>query len=212
VIFHDAIRTDSNAHLECIYAADVQGFTVRNSQFRNCAIMDLFITKLSGVNPRDVLIENNFFDITGSHGGSPSKGYYSLVVANHLDNATNFTIRNNSFAESMSIDSGSLSNFNVEGKRRAAVHLPLRRQLRRQRLDVAQLLVVRPPGRLGLQGRPQLRPPPQRGSRRRRRDDGRHLTGHRHRRADPARRGPARRGRRRVRQLDHPAAGRHDRA
>ena len=115
VIFHDAVRTDPNAHLECIYAADVQRLTVRNSQFRNCAIMDLFITKLSGVNPRDVLIENNFFDKTGSHASSLSKGYYSLVIANHLNNATNFTVRNNSFAESMSIDAGSLSNFKVEG-------------------------------------------------------------------------------------------------
>jgi hypothetical protein len=115
VIFHDAVRTDENAHLECIYAADIQGLTVRNSQFRNCAIMDLFITKLSGVNPRGVVIENNFFDKTGSHSNALSKGYYSLVVANHLDNATNFTIRNNSFNESMSIDAGTVSNFRVEG-------------------------------------------------------------------------------------------------
>jgi hypothetical protein len=115
VIFHDAVRTDPAAHLECIYAADVQRFTVRNSQFRNCAIMDLFITKLSGVNPRDVLIENNFFDITGSHSNSLSKGYYTLMVASHLDNATNFTIRNNSLAEGMSIDAGSVTNFKIEG-------------------------------------------------------------------------------------------------
>jgi hypothetical protein len=115
VIFHDAVRTEESAHLECLYAADVQRFTVRNSQFRNCAIMDLFITKLSGVNPRDVLIENNFFDKTGSHAGGLSEGFYALMVADHLDNATNFTIRNNSFLESLSVSSGSVSNFQVVG-------------------------------------------------------------------------------------------------
>jgi hypothetical protein len=115
VIFHDAVRQTEGAHLECIYAADVQRFTVRRSQFRNCAIMDLFLTKLSGVDPRDVLIENNFFDATGSHSNSLSRGYYSLMVANHIGNASNFTIRNNSFGQAMALDAGSFAATRVVG-------------------------------------------------------------------------------------------------
>jgi hypothetical protein len=113
VVIHDAVRTDDAAHLECMYAADVQQFTVRNSQFRNCAIMDLFFTKLSGVNPKDVVVENNFFDKTGSHSGALSAGYYSLSVSSNLDTAANFLIRNNSFLQSMTIDTPTLSNVRV---------------------------------------------------------------------------------------------------
>jgi hypothetical protein len=113
VVIHDAVRTDESAHLECMYAADVQQFTVRNSQFRNCAIMDLFFTKLSGVNPKDVVVENNFFDKTGSHSTALSAGYYSLSVSSNLDTAANFLIRNNSFLQSMTVDTPTLSNVRV---------------------------------------------------------------------------------------------------
>jgi hypothetical protein len=116
VVFHDAVRTDTSSHLECIYAADVQRFTVRNSQFRNCAIMDLFFTNLSGVDPRDVLVENNFFDRTGSHAGqyaANSRGYYSLMVSGSVQVASNFTIRHNSFAQSPLIDPGSIAGVRV---------------------------------------------------------------------------------------------------
>jgi hypothetical protein len=115
VIFHDAVRQTEGAHLECIYAADVQYFTVRRSQFRNCAIMDLFLTKLSGVDPRNVLIENNFFDATGSHANSLSRGYYALMVANHIGVASNYIIRNNSFGQAMALDAGSFNGTRVVG-------------------------------------------------------------------------------------------------
>ena len=115
VIFHDAVRQTEGAHLECVYAADVQRFVVRRSQFRNCAIMDLFLTKLSGVDPKNVLIENNFFDATGSHANGLSRGYYALMVANHIGNASNLTIRNNSFGQAMALDAGSFTATRVVG-------------------------------------------------------------------------------------------------
>ena len=48
VVFHDAIMTpggeDSGVHMECVYAIVVPHFTVRNSTFRDCSVMDLFFT------------------------------------------------------------------------------------------------------------------------------------------------------------------------
>ena len=47
VVFHDAVMTRTartGVHMECVYAIVVPGFTVRNSTFRDCAIMDLFFT------------------------------------------------------------------------------------------------------------------------------------------------------------------------
>ena len=48
VVFHDAVMTPageaSGVHMECVYAIVVPGFTVRNSIFRDCSVMDLFFT------------------------------------------------------------------------------------------------------------------------------------------------------------------------
>jgi hypothetical protein len=104
VVFHDAVRTQEGVHLECLYAADVQRFTVRNSAFRNCAVMDLFLTKLSGVDPKDVTVENSFFDRTGSHGGDVSKGYYSLMIGGAISSVTGLVLRNNSFNQPFTFD------------------------------------------------------------------------------------------------------------
>ena len=95
VDFHDAIATDPNAHLECVWAGDVQGFTVRNSLFRNCAYFGLFITHLYGTEPKDVLIENNVFERTFQANGQ--KAPYAMMVADWLSKMENFTFRNNTF-------------------------------------------------------------------------------------------------------------------
>ena len=112
VVFHDAVRTVDGAHLECLYAADVQNFTVRNSQFRNCAVMDLFFTKLSGVDPRGITIENNFFDRTGSHGGALSKGYYAIKFNEVISTVADVVIRYNSFYDPIAF-TGSFTNTRV---------------------------------------------------------------------------------------------------
>ena len=44
VLFHDAVYRTDGVHMECVYAIGVPGFTIRNSTFRDCAIMDLFFT------------------------------------------------------------------------------------------------------------------------------------------------------------------------
>ena len=52
--------------MECLYAIGVPGFTLRNSTFRDCAIMDLFFTYGSWWSPLppaygNVTVENNVF-------------------------------------------------------------------------------------------------------------------------------------------------------
>ena len=53
--------------MECVYAIVVPGFTVRNSTFHNCAVMDLFFTYGDWWNPLpptygNVTIEGNSFE------------------------------------------------------------------------------------------------------------------------------------------------------
>ena len=53
VDFHDSTATDSAVHTECLWAGDVQGLTVKNSLFRNCAYFGLFVTHLSGTDAQE---------------------------------------------------------------------------------------------------------------------------------------------------------------
>ncbi len=102
VDLHDATApAGSDAHLECIYAASPQHFTVRNSIFRNCAYFDIFFTKLGGPDPKDVLLENNIFEQTYTDGHSNAP--YALNVSNWLSKMENFTIRNNTFGSAIAI-------------------------------------------------------------------------------------------------------------
>ena len=43
VVFHDAIFRTEGTHMECLYAIGVPGFTLRNSTFRDCAVMDVVL-------------------------------------------------------------------------------------------------------------------------------------------------------------------------
>ena len=66
VDFHDAIYRTDGTHMECLYAIGVPGFTLRNSSFRDCAVMDVFFTYGSWWSPLppaygNVTIENNVF-------------------------------------------------------------------------------------------------------------------------------------------------------
>ena len=113
VRFHDYTRSSDTQHTECLHAVSVQGFTVRDSRFERCAVMDLFLT----INPnssqpfRNVLIENNFF------GKTISGGYYSVF----FDQRVGFQgvqFRSNSLAQSPIFEGGSnnnYSNFVVSG-------------------------------------------------------------------------------------------------
>jgi hypothetical protein len=118
VEFHDAVLRTEGIHMECVYAIGVDGFTIRNSSFRNCAVMDLFFTYGSWWTPQPpsyghVTVENNVFEhsmmdnATGWH-------YYSLYINFIGPNGTadpmnGWVIRNNTFEQTAAVtpDSGS---------------------------------------------------------------------------------------------------------
>ena len=95
VYWHDATRNDQNIHMECLWAGSVQGLTIRNSRFHNCAVMDVMVTQLNGPQPRDVVLENNIFETPRDLNGTGSAYYSFLVHANVTLNSA--VIRNNVF-------------------------------------------------------------------------------------------------------------------
>jgi hypothetical protein len=118
VLFHDAVLKTDGTHLECVYAIGVPGFTIRNSTFRDCAVMDLFFTYGSWWSPLppsygNVTIENNVFE----HAEMEFNGgwhYYSLYINpigpnGAADPISGWVIRNNTFEQSatMAPDQGS---------------------------------------------------------------------------------------------------------
>ena len=113
VLFHDATRTSANVHTECLFAMGVQGLTVRNSRFRNCAVFNAYVGKIgSDPNPRDVLFENNVMEKSRDVDGSA--GYYAMI----FDKAAfdNITLRNNTIAQGVLFgDGASFSNTRMVG-------------------------------------------------------------------------------------------------
>jgi hypothetical protein len=84
VEFHDVRIATDGVHLECLYAIVVPGLTVKNSEFRNCAVFDIFFTYGFWWSPLPqayggVTLHNNFFGRTYNLGGSV--GYYTVMAA-----------------------------------------------------------------------------------------------------------------------------------
>jgi hypothetical protein len=95
VEFHDATATRSDVHTECLMANNVQGLTIKNSLFRNCAYFGVLISSCCGgqLPPRDVLIESNVFERTYQWNtqGAPC----SMMIGGVR--IENLTFRNNTF-------------------------------------------------------------------------------------------------------------------
>jgi hypothetical protein len=115
VEFHDATLSDPGAHTECIWAAGVDGLTIRNSRFRNCAIFDLFLTTYLGPDPRDVLLEGNDFGPTTAFGGAEAS--FSVNVADHVRVMDRLTIRDNTFRMPIVIQPQDVRNATMERNR-----------------------------------------------------------------------------------------------
>ena len=101
VTWHDATRNDRNVHMECFYVASVQGITVRNSRFTNCAVFDVLITRLgTDANPRDVVFENNVFERSRDIG--TASAYYTVAVHSNVT-LNSLVLRNNVWEQPISI-------------------------------------------------------------------------------------------------------------
>jgi len=98
VLFHDIQRSSESVHAECLMVSGGDGVTIRNSRFTRCAVMDLFFTSWSGpAEPKNVVLENNFFDAPASG------GVYALAFKGDGRRYENFLIRNNSFGASIDL-------------------------------------------------------------------------------------------------------------
>ena len=98
VLFHDVLQVGSEVHNECIFS-QAPGLVLRNSRFRNCATMDLMITRGDwwGQPPYGgVVLENNVF-AHSVNGRDPHWHYYGLLLHGNMGQLTNARIVNNTF-------------------------------------------------------------------------------------------------------------------
>jgi hypothetical protein len=100
VLFHDILRSSESVHAECLMVSGGDGVTIRNSRFTRCAVMDLFFTSWTGPGePKNVVLENNFFD------APVSGGFYAIAFKGGDGRKyENFLIRNNSLNGSISLE------------------------------------------------------------------------------------------------------------
>lgn len=117
VLFHDAIATVSDVHMECAYMIQVKGLVVKNSTFQNCAIFDMTFTYGDWWIPQpaaynNVLIENNVF---GCARLQNSAGYHPVGSALHI--GANGPAGANQQLNNWDVRYNSLCNTGIEGAR-----------------------------------------------------------------------------------------------
>ena len=97
--------------MECLHVFPAQQLTLRNSSFRNCAIMDAFFEDYGDEGGlRDITIENNLFDSPGSLAGGISLGYYPLAFKPIDHPISNLRVAYNSLLGTIAFDPGTLTN------------------------------------------------------------------------------------------------------
>lgn len=114
VLWHDAERTDAGVHMECLFAASVQGLTIRNSRFTNCAVFDVFITKLgSDPQPTDVVFENNVFEHS-TNVGANTRAYAAFAIQTEAK-LNHIVLRNNTWEQGWQQENGAIASGRVVG-------------------------------------------------------------------------------------------------
>jgi hypothetical protein len=103
VSFHDMLRAPgSSNHVDCLHVMAVDGLIVRRSRFWNCEAFDILFTEFGDAgSPRNVILENNFFQCCHS-------GYYAVALGGgHGEHWSHFELRNNTSDSSLSVDPAS---------------------------------------------------------------------------------------------------------
>ncbi len=101
ILWHDATRDSNAVHMECFYVASVQGLTVRNSRFSNCAVFNVLITRMpTDEDPSDIVFENNVFERSRDVGAASA--YYAMGV-HSLVTLDSLVLRNNVWQQPISI-------------------------------------------------------------------------------------------------------------
>ena len=137
VVFHDVYQQRSRVHNECIFS-QVPGLTIRNSSFRNCATMDLMVTRgdcWGQPSYGGLTLENNVF-AHSVNGRDPNWHYYGFLLHGNMGQLTNVRIVNNTFEIVRRRDHDrrrSQRQRRLGEQRRRRVGLPARDDLHRQR-------------------------------------------------------------------------------
>ena len=96
VEFHDVVQVDPDIHNECVFS-EAPGLVIRNSTFRNCATMDLMITRgdwWGQPTYGGVTLENNVFGHSVNGNGWH---YFGFLVHGNMGQFTNARVVNNTF-------------------------------------------------------------------------------------------------------------------
>jgi hypothetical protein len=99
VSFHDMLRAPgSSNHVDCLHVMAVDGLIIRRSRFWNCEAFDILFTTFGDAgSPRNVLLENNFFQCCHS-------GYYAVQLGGgHGERWSHFELRNNTSDSSINV-------------------------------------------------------------------------------------------------------------
>jgi len=110
VTFHDVYQQGADVHNECIFS-QAPGLTIRNSTFRNCATMDLMVTRgdfWGQPSYGGLTLENNVF-AHSVNGRDPNWHYYGLLLHGNMGQLTNVRIVNNTFESNV----GGITNEDV---------------------------------------------------------------------------------------------------
>jgi endonuclease YncB( thermonuclease family) len=113
VLWHDATRDDAGVHMECLYADGVQGLTIRNSRFTNCAVFDVFITKLGDSMPSNVVFENNVFEHSTDVGADSTA--YAAFAIHGIVKLNSIVLRNNTWEQGWQQEDGAILSGRVVG-------------------------------------------------------------------------------------------------
>lgn len=99
VTFHDVVQRTEGVHNECFFS-ESPGLVVRDSRFRNCATMDLFIVRNASEPPYgSITLVNNVF---GHSVNGDGWHYYGLYWSN--DAFSDVRVVNNTFENNVILD------------------------------------------------------------------------------------------------------------
>ncbi|MDA0182419.1 LamG domain-containing protein [Solirubrobacter phytolaccae] len=99
---HTATRTSGSVHTECAFLIAVQGMTIRNTHWWNCAVYNFGIGKIgSDLCPSDILIENSVFEASDDITVGGKQGYYAGYVQSC---GVDVQFRNNAFEQGLELD------------------------------------------------------------------------------------------------------------
>jgi hypothetical protein len=116
VYIHDYRRGTTADHMECMMVVGGNGITIRNSRFVRCDIFDIYFTEWAGpAPPKNITLENNFFDETTNDGQYCGCTSYAVRFGDYMTEFTNIMVDYNSAKEPITIGDNPKTNVSFIG-------------------------------------------------------------------------------------------------